>query len=73
MYSSVYGGSMQTRGRPKGTTNAAKGIDDSIQITMRIDKNDLEEVDKAARSMRISRSGLMRLAVFKLINEEKLN
>lgn len=63
----------QTRGRPKGTTKAAKGLDDSIQITMRIGKNDLEEVDKAARSMRISRSGLMRLAVFKLINEEKLS
>lgn len=62
----------QTRGRPKGTTKAAKGLDDSIQITMRIDKNDLEEVDRAARSMRISRSGLMRLAVFKLINEEKI-
>jgi hypothetical protein len=63
----------QNRGRPKGTTKAAKGLDDSIQITMRIGKNDLEEVDKAARSMRISRSGLMRLAVFKLINEEKLS
>ena len=63
---------MRTRGRPKGTTNAAKGIDDSIQITMRIDKNDLAEIDRAARSMRISRSGLLRLAVFKLMGEEKL-
>ncbi len=63
---------MLTRGRPKGTTNAAKGIDDSIQITMRIDKNDLAEIDRAARSMRISRSGLLRLAVFKLMGEEKL-
>ena len=63
---------IQTRGRPKGTTNAAKGIDDSIQITMRIDKNDLASVDKAARSLRISRSGLIRLAVFKLIKDEAL-
>jgi hypothetical protein len=63
----------QTRGRPKGTTKATKGLDDSIQITMRIDKGDLASVDKAARTLRISRSGLMRLAVFKLINEEKLN
>ena len=63
---------MRTRGRPKGTTNAAKGIDDSIQITMRIDKNDLAKIDRAARSMRISRSGLLRLAVFKLMGEEKL-
>ena len=62
----------QPRGRPKGTTKAAKGLDDSIQITMRINKNDLAEIDRAARSMRISRSGLLRLAVFKLIDDEKL-
>jgi len=65
--------SIQTKGRPKGSTNAAKGIDDSIQITMRIDKNDLASVDKAARSLRISRSGLMRLAVFKFIKDEALS
>jgi len=63
----------QPRGRPKGTTKAAKGLDDSIQITMRIDKDDLAEIDRAARSMRISRSGLLRFAVFKLIKEDALS
>jgi hypothetical protein len=64
---------MNKVGRPKGTTNAERGIEESTKITMRITNSDIERIDKAARSMRISRSGLMRLAVFKLINEEKLN
>ena len=62
---------MATRGRPKGTTNADKGLEESTKITMRIVGSDLDMIDKAAREMRISRSALMRLAVFKLINNEK--
>lgn len=64
---------MNKVGRPKGTTNAERGVEESTKITMRITNSDIERIDRAARSMRISRSGLMRLAVFKLINEEKLN
>ncbi len=64
---------MNRVGRPKGTTNAERGIEESTKITMRITNSDIERIDKAAREMRISRSALMRLAVFKLINEEKLN
>ena len=62
---------MATRGRPKGTTNADKGLEESTKITMRIVGSDLQMIDKVAREMRISRSALMRLAVFKLINKEK--
>lgn len=61
---------MTTRGRPKGSTKAAKGLDETTQITMRIEKNDLALIDEAARKMRISRSGLLRLATFKLIEEK---
>lgn len=64
---------MNKVGRPKGTTNAERGVEESTKITMRITNSDIERIDRAARSMRISRSGLMRLAVFKLINEEKFN
>jgi hypothetical protein len=63
---------MATRGRPKGTTNVDRGLEESTKITMRITNSDIETIDKAARKMRISRSALMRLAVFKLINQEKL-
>jgi uncharacterized protein (DUF1778 family) len=49
-----------------------KTKEDSIQITMRISKEDLELINQAAKSKRISRSGLFRLAVFKLIDDEKL-
>ena len=63
---------MTTRGRPKGSTKAAKGFDETTQITMRIEKSDLTLIDEAARKMRISRSALLRLAAFKLIDEEKL-
>ena len=48
-----------------------KPKDDSVQITMRIGRDDLELIDEAAKEKRISRSGLFRLAVFKLIDEEK--
>ena len=58
-----------TRGRPKGTTNAAKGLENSTKITMRISKSDIEKIDTAAKAMRNSRSALLRLAVFKLIDK----
>ena len=64
---------MATRGRPKGTTNANKGIEQSTKITMRITNSDLSQIDQAARELRISRSALLRLAVFKLIKEAALN
>jgi hypothetical protein len=50
----------------------AETKDQSIQITMRISRRDLEIVNLAAKAKRISRSGLLRLATFKLIDEEKL-
>lgn len=49
-----------------------KDKDGSVQITMRISKEDLELINQAAKAKRISRSGLFRLAVFKLIDDEKL-
>lgn len=45
--------------------------DQSVQITMRVSKADLELINEAAKKMRISRSGLFRLAVFKFIEEEQ--
>ncbi len=62
---------MATRGRPKGTTNAAKGIDDSTKITMRVLEGDLEAIDRAAQSMGISRSALFRMAVLKFIKDNE--
>lgn len=64
---------MATRGRPKGTTNANKGIEESTKITMRITNSDLSQIDQAARELRISRSGLMRLAAFKFIKDQALS
>ena len=54
--------------RAKNSTNE----DSSIQITMRISKEDLALINEAAKQKRISRSGFFRLAAFKLIDEEKL-
>lgn len=45
--------------------------DGSIQITLRLNKRDLALIDEGAAKRRISRSGLLRQAVFKLIEEEK--
>lgn len=58
---------MNKRGRPFGTTNAAKGVDDSISITMRIHEGDIKAIDEAARGMGLSRSALMRMAVLNFI------
>ena len=60
---------MNNRGRPFGTTNAAKGVDDSISITMRIHEGDIKAIDEAAREMGVSRSALMRIAALKMIKE----
>ena len=37
---------MNKAGRPKGTTNADRGIEDSTKITMRITKSDIERIDE---------------------------
>jgi uncharacterized protein (DUF1778 family) len=54
--------------KPPNQANA----DNSVQITMRISKEDLELINAAAKQKRISRSGFFRLAAFKLIDDEKL-
>jgi predicted transcriptional regulator len=56
----------------KSLKDITKADDESLQITLRISKSDLNLIDKVAKEMRITRAGLLRQAVFDFIDDREI-
>ena len=57
-------------GRVTISPNAEKMDEEMTQISLRISKSDLAEIDTAAKRLRLPRASLLRMAAFKYIRSE---
>lgn len=52
----------------KQRKNSKPGADETVQIALKLTQRDLDRIDEAAASQRISRAGFLRMAAFRLID-----